>query len=158
MKHLTSRHGVRAAASFARPGLPRGATPVVLAVFLLAASAVLLSRCTGCRDTVVDHQSVGKLVVSVQHRVCGSASGYTVSVTPPDLDTTGRADEFEPFSLRCDCFEPSSSPPVTIRVIDSTTVEIRYDPRLRVEKMRSRHGQIVLRYVSAAAQSAIPPR
>lgn len=115
-----------------------------------AALAVwLLSGCSGCgEDTVVQSQRAGEVEIAVRHRVCGSVAAYTLSVAPPGQELTGRADDYEPFMLTCDCFDAAAPPPVTFSLQPGNVIVVRYDPAKvwEVDKQRPSQGRFTLRY------------
>jgi hypothetical protein len=120
---------------------------------LVATAALSLSLmtfgCSGCEDEVVQRQDVGESEITVIRRVCGSVSGYQVSVKPRGLDTTGIADRYEPFAMTCDCYaSPSAnSVPVSFTVRGSVVV-VRYDQSKAwgISKQRDRQGPFSVRY------------
>lgn len=115
-----------------------------------AALAVwLLSGCSGCgEDTVVQSQRAGEVEIAVRHRVCRSVAAYTSSVAPPGFDLSGRADDYEPFMITCDCFDAAAPPPVTFSLEPGDVIVVRYDPTnlWEVDKQRTRQGRFTIRY------------
>ncbi len=66
--------------------------------------------------------------VALHRRVCGSVSGYSVSIAPPNLNMEGHADDYEPFSMGCDCDRPEAKPPVAIQIKPDGRLVIVYVP------------------------------
>ncbi len=118
----------------------------------LLVMVVFATGCTDCREETVNSTRAGEFEIKLNHRVCGSVAAYTISIAPPGTNTTGRADQFEPFMMVCDCYQPINPPPVAIRMLSPSVVVIRYDTaRLwRIEKRRMQQGEFRIIYEQIA--------
>src|SRR5258708_38588823 len=85
-----------------RPGFVIASlTCFLLAVITLGAS----TSCSSCHQRVVQRALIGSDEITVVQRVCGSVSGYQLSIAPPGMDTSGVADQYEPFMAGCDGYD-----------------------------------------------------
>ena len=111
------------------------------------ALTLLIANCSSCKDEVIQREYVGPTEISVIRRVCGSASGYHVSIKPRGLDTAGIADQYEPFMMTCDCYASSAAAPVAFTVRGST-VTVRFDrsKAWEIARQRDRQESFTVRY------------
>lgn len=138
-------------------------SPIPLAIASILIPWLLLQAvaCSGCKDRVISTTHAAPFDVTVHHRICGSVAAYTVRIAPPNTDASGRADEFEPFMITCDCYEVSTAAPIAVRVESDAVVVIRYDPAKvwKISKQRPTHGRFLIRYephTAASARGAVP--
>ena len=121
-----------------------------LAALVATVVALTASSCSGCEQRVVQSVVVGRDEIAVVQRVCGSVSGYQLSIAPAGLDTTGKADRYEPFMVVCDCYDLTSRTPSPVRfsLEPDNVVRVRYDgsKMWRVNKQRPTQGKFRLIY------------
>ena len=115
------RHSLRGAVEMTRE------TPI-LRLLVMLLSLLVVARCGNCKEKVVSSQRAGDFEIAVHHRICGSVSGYNVSIAPPGMNLVGRSDQYEPFMMEC-CYDLGVPPPhpVEARLASATSVVIRFD-------------------------------
>ena len=121
--------------------------------FLIAIGLATSTSCGSCHQRVVQRARVSSDEVMVVHRVCGSYSGYTLSIAPSGMDTSGVADQYEPFMAGCDCYDlaTQAAPPVrfTLQPRNVILVEYEVSKTWSVEKRRPTQGRFRLVYKPA---------
>jgi len=69
------------------------------AVLLLVIGALVVESCTSCHDTVLSSADSGEYSARVVHRVCGSASGFSVQIYARGGRPPGHGEgDLEPFN------------------------------------------------------------
>jgi len=114
--------------------------------------------CSSCHQRVVQRAVVGNDEITVVQRVCGSVSGYELSIAPPGMDTSGVADSYEPFMVGCDCYDLSTQapPPVRFTVQPGNVILVEYNgaKMWSVDKRRPTQGKFHLVYKPTLQKAA----
>ena len=118
------------------------------------------SHCSGCEQRIVQSAVTGDMEIAVVQRVCGGASGYSISIAPPGMDTSGVADDYEPFFVGCDCYDLTSLTPApvtfTLQPDNVIIVSYRPDSTWTVTKKLSKQGRFRLIYQVIPGENQSP--